>query len=359
MDRNTEIGGKMINRAPSFALSSNRANLASQRSTQIQPDGQASGIVGTTADLILCNANVVTLDSNCPKAQLIAIQGGKVLAVARDEALEEFIGPRTTVIDCQGKTILPGFNDAHCHFVALAKSLVSLNLGPTKIHSILDIQKEIRKLAQNLPSGSWIRAGGYNEFYLAEKRHPSRWDLDKATSVHPIKLAHRSGHAHVLNSLALKLVGISKETPDPPGGIIERDLETGEPNGLLYDMGDFLAKRAASLSDSELSRGIKLASQELLSLGITSIQDASSGNDIRIWQMFRRWKNEGSLKGRVSLMLGIEGFNQLINCHSEGAERLKNLAQDKLREESTRDSSPIGLRMTKTRWLNNLGYSGW
>src|SRR4030042_3767017 len=161
------------------------------------------------ADLILHNANVLTLDPNYPRAQLVAIKGGKVLAVARDEALAEFRGPGATIIDCQGQTILPGFNDAHCHLVALATSLVNLDLGPTRVHSIPDIQGEIGKLAQNLPPGSWIRADGYNEFYLAEKRHPTRWDLDKASSVHPIKLTHRSGHAHVLTSLALALVGIS------------------------------------------------------------------------------------------------------------------------------------------------------
>lgn len=262
------------------------------------------------ADLILYNANILTLDSNYPKAQLVAVQGGKVLAVAGDEALEEFRGPMTMVLDCQGKTVLPGFNDAHCHFVALANSLVNLNAGPAKVRSIPDMQKEVRKAAQNLPPLSWIRADGYNEFYLDEKRHPTRWDLDKATSVHPVKLTHRSGHAHVLNSLALALVGISRETPDPLGSIIERDWETGEPNGLLYDMGDFLAKKVPPLGDNELSRGIKLAGDELLSLGITSIQDASPGNNVERWQMFQRWKSEGSLKCRLSLMLGLEGFNQ-------------------------------------------------
>ena len=262
------------------------------------------------ASLILYNANILTLDPDHPEAQLVAAQGGKVLAVAGNEALEEFRGHTTAVIDCEGKTILPGFNDAHCHFVALAKSLVNLNLGPAKVRCIPDVQKEIRRQAQNVPPGTWIRANGYNEFYLAEKRHPTRRDLDEATSVHPVKLTHRSGHAHVLNSLALALVGISRETPDPPGSIIERDWQTGEPNGLLYDMGGFLAKKVPPLEDNELSLGTKLASQELLSLGITSIQDASAGNNIERWQMFHRWKNERSLKCRLSLMLGVEGFNQ-------------------------------------------------
>jgi len=262
-----------------------------------------------SADLILCNANVLTLDSNYPRARLIAIKNGKVLAVAKNEALEEFKGPETAIIDCRGKTILPGFNDAHCHLIALAKSMVSLDLSPSRVHSILDIQKEVARSARDLPPGSWINGEGYNEFYLAEKRHPKRWDLDKATSLHPVKLTHRSGHAHVLNSLALALVGISKETAEPPGGIIERDCESGEPNGLLYDMGGMLAKKVPPLADSELNRAIKLAGEKLLSLGITSVGDASL-NTMSQWNLFQRWKSQGSLRCRLSLMLGEEGFQQ-------------------------------------------------
>ena len=270
-----------------------------------------------TADLILHNANVLTpraskasvLNLEDYPRRLVAIQDGKILAIARTEALGEFKGPRTVVIDCHGKTVLPGFIDAHCHLVALAKSLVNLNLGPAKVHSIFDIQREIENLASSLPPGKWIRAEGYNEFYLAEGRHPTCWDLDKATLAHPVKLTHRSGHAHVLNSLALALTGIARETPEPPGGIIERDWETGEPNGLLYDMGDFLDKRVPSLGDDELDRGIKLANRELLSLGISSVQDATP-NTMAQWHLFQRWSGEEYLKCRLNLMLGKEGFQQ-------------------------------------------------
>jgi len=262
-----------------------------------------------STDLILYNANVLTLDSDYPRAQLVAIKNGKVLAAAKIEALAEFKGPETAIIDCRGKTVLPGFNDAHCHLIALAKSMVSLDLSPSRVRSILNIQEEVARLARDLPPGSWINGEGYNEFYLAEKRHPTRWDLDEATSVHPVKLTHRSGHAHVLNSLALALVGISKETPEPPGGIIERDYGSGEPNGLLYDMGDMLAKKIPPLTDKELDRGMKLTGEKLLSLGITSVGDASL-NTMSQWNLFQRWKSQGSLKCRLSLMLGEEGFQQ-------------------------------------------------
>ena len=218
------------------------------------------------ADLILFNANVLTLNPKYPRAQLVAVRNGRVLGIGRNGDLREFRGDGTEVIDCRGGTVIPGFSDAHCHLVAFAESLLSLNLSPDKVHSIADIQEEIRKLARDLPAGSWIRGVGYNEFYLAEKRHPNRWDLDEATLVHPVKLTHRSGHAHVLNSPALRIAGISRETPEPPGGMIERDLVSGEPNGVLYGMNDYLAGVVPPVAEGELAPGIRLASDRLIAL---------------------------------------------------------------------------------------------
>ena len=261
------------------------------------------------ADTILYNANVLTMNKACPEKQLVAIKNDRVLDVAGNDAINNLSGERTRIIDCQGKTILPGFNDAHCHLLAFAENLLMPDIGPSTVHSIAGIQDEIRKLCRNLPSGSWIKIRGYNEFYLDEKRHPTRWDIDKATTDHPVKLTHRSGHAHVLNSLALEIVGISGETPEPPGGMIERDLETGKPNGVLYGMNDYLAKIIPLLSDKDLEHSVELASEKLISMGITSIQEASHQNDECRWQMFQRWKKQGRFKPGINMILGMESFN--------------------------------------------------
>jgi predicted amidohydrolase YtcJ len=137
-----------------------------------------------------------------------------------------------------------------------------------------------------LPDGIGDRDAQRRVVFLAEKRHPTREDLDRATTLHPIKLTHRSGYAHVLNSAALKIVGISRETPDPPGGLIDRDIRTGEPTGILYGMSNYLAKIIPSIDSDQIEKGIRLVDQELLSCGITSVQDATSHND------FDRWKTE-------------------------------------------------------------------
>jgi predicted amidohydrolase YtcJ len=263
------------------------------------------------ADLILFNANIITMDPVFPKARWVAVENGKILVLSEEDQFKELCRQNTKAIDCQGKTVLPGFIDAHLHFWGLAENLEMINLEPrNNIRSIPDIQEKIKQASRNLPAGDWIRGRGYHEFYLAEKKHPTRWDLDRAAPSHPVKLTHRSGHAHVLNSLALKYVGISKETGDPPGGLIDRHMETGEPTGLLYGMGDYLAERILLIPEDRMEKGIRLADAELSSLGITSVHDASSRNDLSRWKMFQRWMEEGLYKTRINVALGLKGFQE-------------------------------------------------
>ncbi len=262
-------------------------------------------------NLILYNANIISMDPLYPDAGLIAIKDGRILAIAGNDALKKYQGSRTRVINCHGKTLLPGFIDAHCHFRAFAESFLSLDLSPAnRIRSIADLQHQVRSRAEELPHGTWIKGKGYNEFYLGEQRHPNRHDLDRAALNHPIKISHRTGHAHVLNSLALDLAGISINTPDPPGGLIDRDLTTGKPTGLLYEMGAYLSKQIPSFDKHELETGAASANRHLLAAGITSIHDASSGNSHETWKQLKEWKEKRILNGRVYMMLGARNFHE-------------------------------------------------
>ena len=263
------------------------------------------------ADLILKNANVITMDAWHPAAELVAIKDNRVLLVAGNEELESVKGAKTRVIDCHGKTVVPGFNDAHCHIFSFIRKLRSLDLSLSSVSSIADIKAAIRRQAQNIPPGSWLTGTDYNEFYLAERRHPNRWDIDEAAPQHPVVLAHRSLHACVLNSLALSLAGITTETPEPPGGLIDRDLDTGEPSGLLFEMLGYIREKVLPpLSEEELAESIASANRHYLSMGITSLQEASATNDFARWQTLKQFKDSGKLKSRVSMMFGIEALSQ-------------------------------------------------
>lgn len=280
---------------------------------------------------VLINANVVTLDPSFPRAEWIAVLEGTVRALGNKRDFNKSLFSGFEVIDCHGKAVLPGFNDAHCHLRAFSEGRVTLDLKPShRLKSIADIKNTIKNLCQKKEKGSWLRGRGYNEFCLAEKRHPNRWDLDEVAPHNPVKLTHRSGHAHVLNSLALRIVGISMETADPPGGLIDRDIKSGEPTGLLYEMGQFLSEHLPPMDRQDLLRGVALANQDLLSLGITSVQDASRSNDAERLKEIQSWEEEGLFKPRISLMLSPTGLEQfgtqnLSGCVGKNKLRLSGI----------------------------------
>jgi len=263
------------------------------------------------ADLLLANGRIVTMDPGNPRGRWIAVESGRIRAIGVGNPPDRHRGPSTRCIDLAGRTVLPGFIDAHLHFRALAESLATIPLGPQSgIQSISDIADRIHKEAQNHPPGTWIRAAGYNEVYLSDNRHPDRRDLDQASPHHPVKLTYRSGHAHVLNSLGLKAVGINRETDDPAEGIIDRDYESGEPTGMLWGLGDLLSRRIPAIDEALLAQGIGLADRELVSNGITSFQDASARNDRDRWRWYGSLKRDGAIRPRATMMLGWRGFGQ-------------------------------------------------
>ena len=259
-----------------------------------------------TAALVLHNARVITMDRRQPRAQAVAVRGERILAVGSDANVRSCADPQAEVIDCGGRALLPGFIDAHCHVLAYAASLLAVDCGPDAVSSIADIQAALRRQAEVTPAGRWIRAVGYSEVDLAEGRHPTRWDLDLAAPDHPVRLIHRSGHACVLNSLALRLCGIGMESEEPPGGRMERDSASGEPSGLLLEMNELVDRAVPPLSREELVEGLRLASQRFLAAGITSVVDASHTNGPPEWELLRWMRQEGHLSPRLTAMVGFE-----------------------------------------------------
>jgi len=270
-------------------------------------------MAGGLADLILYNAGVITLDQKQPVAELVAVKGNKILGVGGKDSLELFKGAETRLVDCEGGTVVPGFNDAHCHPLSYAATLLHVDCSPAAVKNIAGIQAGIRRRAERAPAGRWVRAAKYDEFHLAGKRHPNRWELDEAAPRNPVILVHCSGSICVLNSPALSLLGINRETPDPPGGRIGRDPETGEPDGLIIGRNELVEKGVPSLDEEELAEGVRLAALEYLSKGITSLQDTGWSNDLNHWRTFQSLKEQGILPLRVVMLAGSDNLAEFKN----------------------------------------------
>jgi predicted amidohydrolase YtcJ len=264
---------------------------------------------------ILYNADILTCAADKPQAQAILLQGNRILLTGSNSEILALSDVQTSQFDCQGKTLIPGFIDAHCHFFSGLRKLFSLDLSPATVKSITDIQDILRRKVRYVPRDTWISGTDYNEFYLAEKRHPTRADLDMAAPDHPVMITHRSLHACVLNSLALQKVGINNETEEPQGGIIDRDLDSGAPNGILYEMLPFIQQRIHSpLSKEEYSWGVSELNRQYLSAGITSYTDATVTNDLSQLQVFKELKQKNLIHSRVDVMLGEAGLSDYLSA---------------------------------------------
>ncbi|MEE9503921.1 MAG: amidohydrolase [Thermodesulfobacteriota bacterium] len=252
-------------------------------------------------DLALLNGKIVTVNERNELAEAVAVKDSKIVGVGTTNEIKELAGNDTKVIDLQKKTVTPGFVESHCHpSMAGPRLLFEVNAGGAT--TILEIIDRIRQKARQLPQEKWLRAWGYNDRRLKEKRHPTRWDLDKATTKHPVFLARLDGHMGVVNSKALKLAQITKDTPDPEGGKIDRDPETGEPTGLLRETAQALAKNIIPpYTIEEMKEGLVTACNQLASWGITSFGDAAVVRDSMV--AYQELLAENRLPLRVAMMI--------------------------------------------------------
>ena len=265
-------------------------------------------------DLVVLNTEALTMDASQPQAQAVAVAEERILAVGSDEEIKGLAGPDTEVIDGQGLTLLPGFIDSHIHLLSLARTTQELDCRPDKASSVASIAHRVFEWARIVPPGEWVRCFGYDDLALDERRHPNRHDLDEISPRHPVRLDHRSGHATVLNSLGLRMAGITAETPDPVEGVIERD-SNGEPTGVLFEMSAFLSHRVENgRTRNKMQQGVTEANRLLLSYGITSLQDAGPGNGLERWQAFRELIDSGKIQPRVTMMAGSGRLKDLIDA---------------------------------------------
>jgi hypothetical protein len=234
-------------------------------------------------DVILTNAKVRTLDPSAPLAEAIAVRDGRILSVGGKEAVEPLATSQTRVIDLQGRTVVPGFIDTHNHFCLYALMIDQADCRPAAGCSRgEDVIQALRAQAERTPPGQWVMGWGYASYLLDDGKELTRHDLDRASEAHPICLVHVSFHGAVVNTRALEVLEITRETPDPPGGVIHRDPQ-GEPNGVLSEaafMGP-LFFRTPSIYSSMMSayspearlQVLQRCAERYLSLGIVGAHD--------------------------------------------------------------------------------------
>ena len=266
------------------------------------------------ADLVLVNGKVVTLESAIPEAQAVAIVGSRIAAVGSSASMKRRVGPKTTVIDLRGQLVIPGFMEGHGHFSGVGAAQLQLNLMTAKNWD--EIVSMVEEAARKAKPGEWIYGRGW---------HQEKWDVRPSPSVegfptheslsrvspdNPVLLTHASGHATFANAKAMALSGITRETKDPPGGDILRDAAgnaTGafrETASRLIRWGEGEPPRSAAEQAARARRILELASQEVLSKGVTSFQDA--GSTLADVDLMKTLIDEGKINNRLWVMLRVD-----------------------------------------------------
>lgn len=273
-----------------------------------------------TADLVLTNGNIITVDKQNTIVEAIAISGDTIIAVGSTKQLTELVGAETKVINLKGKTVIPGFIDSHAHLIGTGKAQINLNLRDAKNWD--EVLYLVAKAAENKRRGEWIIGRGWHQ----EKWNPSPIEnvngyplhhkLSAATPDNPVMLSHASGHAIYANAKAMELANVTADTKDPRGGEIIRD-EDGNPIGVFTEEAEkliyikytqFVQNKSYAERVNDKKHAITLAMDECLSKGITSFHDAGATfEDIRV---IREMADSNQLKIRLYEML-LEDYKSL------------------------------------------------
>ena len=265
--------------------------------------------ISLTPDIIVVNAVVHTMDQRQPLAEALAVYRNRIVAVGTNKEIRALAGNTTRVIDARNRLVLPGFNDSHTHFLTGGFQLSSVDLRDA--NSPQEFAERIRVFASKLPKGRWITGGDWDHERWPDTRLPTRDLIDAFTSDTPVFVNRLDGHMALANSLALKLAGIDRGTPDPAGGIIVHDPKTGEPTGVLKDAAQSLVWKVITPSSfEEKLSAARAATNYAAKLGVTSIQDMSAGSDVGVYQTLL---DRGELKTRIYAVAPLPAWERLAN----------------------------------------------
>ena len=253
------------------------------------------------ADLALLNGKIVTVDAEDSIVEAVAVKENRIIATGQTSEINRLVGEGTKVIDLGGKTVLPGLIDTHTHPNGAAVRLYEIDCRSPPVKNIPEILEMVAAKAAELGPGKWVQGTNYNDIKLEERRHITRWELDEAAPENPVFISKETGHLYVVNSEALELAGVNRDTPDPPGGSIDRDAD-GEATGLLYETaGSLVSNLIPPSSVDEIAEGLRSVWAQFSEWGVTTTHDASAHRDaIRAYQ---RLLSEGVRRVRTLLMV--------------------------------------------------------
>ena len=260
------------------------------------------------ADTIIVNAVVHTMDPAQPTAEAVAIYANRIVAVGSSKDIRKLAGPNTRTIDAKKRLLLPGFNDAHTHFLSGGFQLSSVDLRDA--NSPQEFAERIKVFAAKTPKGRWITGGDWDHERWSDAKLPTKALIDSFTPETPVFVNRLDGHMALANSLALKLAGVTRQTLDPPGGVIVRD-KSGEPTGVLKDAAQsFVWKVISPATFDERLAAARAATNYAAKLGVTSVQDVSAGTDVGVYQTLL---DRGELKTRIYAVAPLPAWERLAN----------------------------------------------
>ena len=308
---------------------------------------------GTSADLILFNGKIVTVDDSFSIREAIVIKDGRVLAVGGNELRNRYAAART--IDLRGRTVIPGFHDTHIHLGGHSRRYINLN----DTTSLTQLKEQVSEKAKELGPGQWITGGGWDEYHFTEQRKPLRGDLDAAAPNNPVVLTRAGGHSSVGNSKALEAADINKATPDPSRGLIERGAN-GEPNGVIRERSDLYTRLVPKDKPADVRDSLLANVQEQLRLGITSVIEAGSFVEPDVVGSYAEWEflyqHHGTELPRASVQVGYPSPQGQAKL---GAMKLKEFGKktgdgnDRLRVGSIGEMAADGGFTGPTAWSLN------